>query len=154
MVKRKGFTLIELLVVVAIIAVLMAILLPALTKARLQSTRTACAANMRQLGMTTQMYAQQYHDQMVAIWDGTRGLPWFSIMRDAGVIRAPGAGSVTEPGTARRIKDGISSSVPVSAVMRMRKSKFIGDTTILTAAIRGGAAPSLILHGIMAVTIK
>lgn len=54
----KGFTLIELLVVVAIMAILMAILLPALADAKVQSQRVACSSRVRQLSLAGIMYAQ------------------------------------------------------------------------------------------------
>ena len=56
--KNKAFTLIELLVVVSIIALLVSILLPALSKAREQTKRTVCAANLRQIGMMLEYYCE------------------------------------------------------------------------------------------------
>jgi prepilin-type N-terminal cleavage/methylation domain-containing protein/prepilin-type processing-associated H-X9-DG protein len=62
--RHKAFTLIELLVVVAIIAILAAMLLPALQKAKEQAKQATCANNMRQIGLLTKLYCDEYDDYL------------------------------------------------------------------------------------------
>ena len=62
--RRAGFTLVELLVVVGIIALLIGLLLPALGKAREQSRRTNCLANLRTIGQGLYMYANAHRDRL------------------------------------------------------------------------------------------
>lgn len=58
--RRRGFTLIELLVVISIIALLVAILMPALNKAREQAKSAVCKSNLKQWGLIWAMYTDDY----------------------------------------------------------------------------------------------
>ena len=62
---KNGFTLIELLVVIAIIAILAALLLPALARAKERGIRTQCLSNLHQLGIGVTIYAGDFNDYVI-----------------------------------------------------------------------------------------
>ncbi len=64
---KRGFTLVELLVVIGIIAVLIGILLPVLGRVRASAARTACAAQLHDIGSTFQMYLNDYKQRLPAM---------------------------------------------------------------------------------------
>jgi len=73
---RKGFTLIELLVVIAIIAILAAMLLPALSAAKSRALVVACTSNLRQMGIGLSLYAGDNNDFLPPSGWKQSGNPW------------------------------------------------------------------------------
>src|SRR5688500_12020520 len=77
--RSSGFTLIELLVVIAIIAVLVAILLPALSRAREQAKLVQCMSGARQAFLAVDMYCHDYKHYYPQ-GDPTQQIPWHGLL--------------------------------------------------------------------------
>lgn len=87
--KMKGFTLVELLVVIGVIAVLIAMLLPTLNKAREQGRTIACAANLRQIGQALVMYQNESKGWNLALIMGSESDAryWYKYLRNRNFLK-------------------------------------------------------------------
>src|SRR5437879_2246464 len=88
--KNTAFTLVELLVVIAIIAVLIALLIPALSGIREQANRVKCMSNLKSIGQAMKIYANDNKGQYPRTWYVDGDFPnWFRMEREPDPFRGP-----------------------------------------------------------------
>lgn len=137
---KTGFTLIELLVVIAIIAILAAILFPVFARARENARRSSCQSNLKQIGLASAQYSQDYDERYVpySLWYGGHDLAhqvdmWANLLypytKSAQIYVCP-----SDPKKDRAIAVYYSYSIPTNVKYCSYNMNGIQDGTATTSA--------------------
>jgi len=131
--RRRGFTLIELLVVIAIIAILAAILFPVFAQAREKARQTTCLSNLKQIGVASMMYCQDY-DQLFAPGYYTQPqTQWFFTLVQPYMKDIPAGGIRACPSAVSRnwalTYNDVLNFQPEAAIPLMADTILVGDGT-------------------------
>ncbi|HCD32087.1 MAG TPA: hypothetical protein DER01_06730 [Phycisphaerales bacterium] len=117
--QPAAFTLIELLVVISIISLLVAILLPALGKARAQARSIQCATNLHQLAISAAGYMSDHSDWVPPAYDAS--MPWYQVLWKTNYVPIPAGYDGLYPGQGSSEKTSSIIKCP-DAVMRYSSS--------------------------------
>jgi len=135
---KKAFTLIELLVVIAIIAILAAMLLPALAKAKAKAQRINCVNNLKQVGLSFRLWAGDNSDRYPMGVSGVNGGPWLASARGQGTAVWSAAANA---GYTYQVFVSMSNELATPKILAC-PSDSRSATTNFGAAFSGNSAPA------------